>query len=248
MDKSIVSPKKHALPPKEHEKMLEACRRYREKKRNTPEYIAEKEAKSIAKKAALLATKAALIEREKVRSKNNFKKIKSDPALYEKHRKQVAENLKEKRKSDPEWRSLKLLYNARYNAEKRADPEYTAKKNARNYKKYIERMSSDAEFASSRKIRQLVRAAIKRGCTTKSGRTESYLGCAIAEARIHIEKQFKNGMTWINHGLWHIDHIMPIAAFDKTDPEWAYKANHFTNLQPLWAKENLSKGSKTVKL
>ena len=64
----------------------------------------------------------------------------------------------------------------------------------------------------------------------------------------HIESQFKEGMSWKNHGIhgWHIDHIRPISSFNFescNDPEfkecWALE-----NLQPLWAKENLSKSNK----
>ena len=73
-------------------------------------------------------------------------------------------------------------------------------------------------------------------------------GCTIKELMIHIEKQFEPGMTWDNHGLytWHIDHKHACARFDLTDPEQQKKCFHYTNLQPLWAKDNLSKGSKII--
>lgn len=64
-------------------------------------------------------------------------------------------------------------------------------------------------------------------------------------ARKHIEKQFKRGMHWNNHGtVWHIDHIIPLSKFDLTDPMQRKRANHFTNLQPLYVHENMSKGAR----
>lgn len=62
----------------------------------------------------------------------------------------------------------------------------------------------------------------------------------------HLEAKFAPGMTWDNYGVdgWHIDHIMPLAAFDLTDEQQRQQACHYTNLQPLWAAENLAKGAK----
>lgn len=68
-------------------------------------------------------------------------------------------------------------------------------------------------------------------------------GCTPPELRLHLESKFQPGMTWDNYGRygWHIDHIKPIAIFDMTDPAQAKEALHYTNLQPLWAKDNYSK-------
>jgi hypothetical protein len=63
------------------------------------------------------------------------------------------------------------------------------------------------------------------------------------ELRAHLEHQFKDGMTWDNHGEWHIDHIKPCVQFDLTDPEQQKECFHYTNMQPLWAFENQSKGA-----
>ena len=80
----------------------------------------------------------------------------------------------------------------------------------------------------------------------KASTTQALLGCTWEQARAHIEAQFRPGMTWENHGNkgWHVDHIRPLASFDLTDPEQQKQAFHHTNLQPLWAHENLSKGAK----
>lgn len=74
------------------------------------------------------------------------------------------------------------------------------------------------------------------------------MGCSTETLKLHLEKQFKPGMTWGNHGVkgWHIDHIKPCASFDLTKPDDQLKCFHYTNLQPLWWHENLSKGDKPI--
>lgn len=70
------------------------------------------------------------------------------------------------------------------------------------------------------------------------------IGCSREFLRKHLEKQFKPGMTWENHGKWHIDHIIPLAKFDPNNIEDVKISNNYTNLQPLWAKENIKKKNK----
>lgn len=111
----------------------------------------------------------------------------------------------------------------------KAEVERRCRKNAE------ERVRSNLYIATNR--------VVKRG-GTKPGRSCDLLGCTLAEARVHIERQFLPGMTWENHGAWHIDHLRPIASFDLTDPEQVRAAAHYTNLQPLWALDNLRKGAR----
>jgi len=77
-------------------------------------------------------------------------------------------------------------------------------------------------------------------------KTEELLGITMKELKVYLEKQFKVGMTWDNYGFygWHADHIRPLCSFDFAKSEERKKAFHYTNLQPLWAKENMSKGGK----
>lgn len=77
----------------------------------------------------------------------------------------------------------------------------------------------------------------------KSKRTQEIIGCTYEELKSHIEKQFTEGMTWDNYGIngWHIDHIKPLAMASSSEEIMA--SNHYTNLQPLWCLDNLSKGA-----
>ena len=75
-------------------------------------------------------------------------------------------------------------------------------------------------------------------------RSYELTGISIAELKAYLENQFSNGMTWENRGQWHIDHIRPCASFDFTDPEQQRECFHYTNLQPLWAEDNLAKSDR----
>lgn len=88
----------------------------------------------------------------------------------------------------------------------------------------------------------------------KTASTLAYLGCTVAELRAYLEKQFKPGMTWANYGRvgWHIDHRRPMASFLFFNPDGSLneealrQSMHFTNLQPLWYWENVSKSDNFV--
>jgi len=77
---------------------------------------------------------------------------------------------------------------------------------------------------------------------------EILVGCSYTELIIYIESQFKPGMCWENRKQWHLDHKVPCAKFDLTIIENQKRCFHYTNLQPLWASQNLSKAAKlTIK-
>lgn len=84
------------------------------------------------------------------------------------------------------------------------------------------------------------------GNGTKSKSGLSYVGCSIPELKRHLESQFKKGMSWANHSKtgWHIDHVIPCSSFDHADEKQIYQCWHFSNLRPMWAKQNLKKGAK----
>ncbi len=81
-----------------------------------------------------------------------------------------------------------------------------------------------------------------------NGKFTEIVGCSLEFLKTYIESLWKTGMSWENYGVngWHIDHIKPCASFDLTDIEQRKICFHYTNLQPLWAHENLSKGKKIL--
>ena len=110
---------------------------------------------------------------------------------------------------------------------------------------HARRYYEDLEYKLMYLSRSRVRLALK-GRGAKSRKTVQLIGCSIEHLRQHLEAQFTEGMTWDNHGEWHIDHIKPCASFDLTDEGQQRECFNYANLQPLWAKDNLSKGAKVL--
>jgi len=111
------------------------------------------------------------------------------------------------------------------------------------------RLKNDPLYKLINTIRSRITMAIKCQYGEKQNKTIELLGCTVDECRNHLEKQFTEGMTWENHSRygWHINHIIPCNAFDLTCPLQQKICFHYTNLQPLWWKDNISKGKKIKK-
>ena len=92
----------------------------------------------------------------------------------------------------------------------------------------------------------LIRLMIVKSGLIKVKRTHEILGCDWDFFKSHIERQFPKGMTWENRSEWHIDHITPMAT--ASTEEEVLALNHFTNLRPMWAKDNLAKGAQITHL
>ncbi len=80
----------------------------------------------------------------------------------------------------------------------------------------------------------------------RAGSAVRDLGCSIPDFLIYVAERFLPGMSWENWGEWHLDHIRPLSSFDIADRAQFLMAAHFTNYQPLWAVDNLSKGSRSL--
>lgn len=120
-------------------------------------------------------------------------------------------------------------------------------KNRTEFREYERnKRKTDSCFRIKQALRRRLCHVLKG--TTKSASTLELLGCSIQEFKDHLEKQFTKGMTWDNYGTkgWHIDHIKPCDSFDLTLEKEQRKCFHYTNLQPLWAKDNLSKSNKII--
>jgi hypothetical protein len=122
--------------------------------------------------------------------------------------------------------------------------KYCRKHRRRLTEKEKMRFKTNIQFRLIKNLRRRTCAVI-RG-RYKSAPTLKLLGCSVDECKAYLESKFQPGMTWDNYGLygWHIDHIIPCDAFDLSDPQQQKKCFHYTNLQPLWWRDNLSKGKK----
>ena len=105
---------------------------------------------------------------------------------------------------------------------------------------------TDPIFAIKARLRNRVWSMLKN--KKKSATTEKMLGCSYEFFKTYIEQKFPENMGWHNMGEWHIDHIKPLASFDLNNVEEQAIAFHYTNHQPLWAKDNIAKGAKMIEV
>jgi hypothetical protein len=127
--------------------------------------------------------------------------------------------------------------------------EYTRKNREKMVKYQKSKYDNDPFYKIAKLLRGRLRKAIKNN--KKVGSAVSDLGCSIAKLKIHLQLKFHRNprgkheyMSWDNYGKWHIDHIIPLSKCNLSNREEFLKACRYTNLQPLWAKDNLSKGNR----
>lgn len=110
------------------------------------------------------------------------------------------------------------------------------------YKYFNKKYKNDILFKLRHNLRRRLRLSLKSKKWHKDFKFNEYIGCSLDVLKIHIEKQFQPGMSWDNYGKWHLDHIIPLS-LAKTEEE-LYKLCHYTNIQPLWAIDNIKKSNK----
>lgn len=106
------------------------------------------------------------------------------------------------------------------------------------------RKQEDINYKLKKLLRNRLYDALKGNY--KVGSAVRDLGCTIEQLKLHLEYKFQSGMTWNNWTIngWHIDHIIPLSSFNLSNKEELLIACNYTNLQPMWAKDNLTKSNK----
>lgn len=162
--------------------------------------------------------------------------VKNMKKLYARKRREGNEELRiYEREMAKERRRKKRLDAPPKIAKPKSDPKIIRKK----YRD--RRYAEDTDYKIKECMRSRVRGALKNNY--KSAATQTLIGCSIEELKSHIESLWREGMSWENYGFygWHIDHIKPCYCFDFTKEEDQKACFHYSNLQPLWATENLKK-------
>jgi len=174
---------------------------------------------------------------------------------YEEHREEFLKMCKEYRQEHAEW---KKAYDKKY-AKDNFDriSEYKKQHKLLNWDRYNEnfrirgatRRKEDIQYRLALNSRSRIRTALRYN--KKAEHSLELVGCTLGELKAHLESQFAEGMSWDNWGKpevgkvrWNIDHIVPVTWFDLSDPEQQKKCFHYTNLQPMWWWDNLSKGNR----
>jgi len=180
-----------------------------------------------------------------------FSKKKASSSGYKSHCKQCDKQLREQnRERDKELKHKHYLNNKEKYL--KAHQTYNAlhaghiKEWKRNYRSTYEkqRYNNDVSHRLKCVLRSRLYQALQEN--QKTGSAVNDLGCSVEELKKHLESLWKPGMSWDNWSKdgWHIDHIRPLNSFDLSNSEEVKQACHYSNLQPLWAEENLQKSDK----
>ena len=129
---------------------------------------------------------------------------------------------------------------AQKNKEYRQKNKEIIQKKSNDYRSV--RAKKDPMYSMKLRIRSRTRLIFKKRKWNKSAKFDEYLGCTLDFFKTHIESLFLDGMSWENRNLWHLDHIIPLKA--ASTPEELIRLCHYTNIQPLWALDNIKKGAK----
>lgn len=161
----------------------------------------------------------------------------SDKRYYEKNKDKISEYYKE-------WSENNRNYLREYHNKWRNDNKEVLNKYRREYER--DKKHNNYSYKLSCYTRTAIYTSLKESNVVKYSSTFDLLGYSLDDLIKHLENLFTDGMTWDNYGEWHVDHIKPISSFnfDSEDCAEFKQCWSLDNLQPLWAKDNLSKGAK----
>lgn len=148
------------------------------------------------------------------------------------------QNVEARNAKTREWKAANKSAVSEYNRAYGAANRHRIKERCAN------RYASDPGYAIEMRLRSRLYEMITKAGAAKSGRFREIVGVDRDQLRQHLERQFALGMNWDNRHLWHVDHVRPCASFDLNDPNQQRQCFHYTNLQPLWAADNIRKGAK----
>ena len=172
-----------------------------------------------------------------------------------KNKKKISE-YKKKYYGTDKWIDYRKEYNKKYresvagkSSNKKSQKKYLSsvkgrKAISRGAKNYYEKNKNNPDFKLIRNLRKRLSIFLKSKGMKKNSRMVELLGCSKSFLKDYLENKFKNGMSWENYGKWHVDHIYPLSRFNFNNPNSLKKACHYSNLQPLWAEENIRKKNK----
>lgn len=173
---------------------------------------------------------------ERMRERSKKYQLENIERIRERNKKHQEENPEGRREYYKQYRQENIERIRQYrkeNSERRR--EYS-----RKYQK--ERSNSDPLFKMINYLRNRVGSYCRAIKVNKSTRTKQMIGVDLTSFKSYMESKFQEGMTWGNYGQWHVDHIKPLSL--ATTEQEIIELNHYTNLQPLWADENLKKSNK----
>ena len=232
----------------------------RDKAKKRAWYDANKDKKKAADKARYEANKEKIQAINKAYRELNKEKLRSQKKDYrETNRDKIANQKKDYYQKNKEKIKISKKSSYQNNKEKiQAGQKKWRDANKNKIKAYFKdnrdilneyhrnRNRTNMQYKLTKTLRSRLHQAIKED--QKTGSAIHDLGCTIDELKIYLESKFQEGMSWDNWSYegWHIDHIKPLASFDLTDRNQLLQACHYTNLQPLWAKDNIAKSDKII--
>lgn len=223
------------------------CREYYENRKNrNPEVFRAKKTEAMRRYRATHPDYKRSVRSEATRIKDRERRERKSDLIKQQRR----ESMKRAYEANPEkyrtrtktWRQKNLALDGE------RQKVYRRKRRHLMRAYYQNRLDTDVNFRIAHRLRSQLRKALKRN--QKSGSAIELLGCSIPEFRIYLESLWEEGMVWSNYGnkkdQWNTDHLMPCALFDLTKPEHQKRCFHFSNLRPMWAIPNMSKGKKLI--